>query len=107
MDTVGLDPGLGASSRENLPRETRVSLITQNSYREMLALPLQFASRRAGVDIDHLSFNALAPGMVRAFLDQLGRERGCSMVTRNQRRKSCIPWRIFSPREPVLTSGTG
>jgi hypothetical protein len=35
----------------------------------MLALPLQVASRRAGVDIDHLSFNTLAPGTARAVLD--------------------------------------
>jgi hypothetical protein len=36
----------------------------------MLALPVQLASRRAGVDIDHLSFNTLAPGTARAFLDR-------------------------------------
>lgn len=78
-------PWVARFLREHLPRKRRLSLNTQNSYRVTLALLLQFASRRAGVDIDHLSFKALAPGTVRAFLDHLESERGCSVATRNQR----------------------
>ena len=70
---------------EHLPKERKLSRNTQNSYRETLALLFKFASRRAGVDIDYLSFQDLAPRTVRAFLDHLEQERGCSVATRNQR----------------------
>ncbi len=71
--------------REYLRKERRLSRNTQNSYRETLALLLQFASKQAGVDVDGLSFADLGPGAVRAFLDHLEQERRCSVATRNHR----------------------
>lgn len=78
-------PWVARFLRVYLRGQRRLSRNTQTSYRETLALLLQFASRQTGVKIARLSFKDLAPAIVRAFLNHLEQERGCSVATRNHR----------------------
>jgi len=78
-------PWVARFLREYLRRDRKLSLNTQHSYRETLALLLQFASQRTGRKIARLSFDDLAPATARAFLNHLEHERGCSVATRNHR----------------------
>ena len=70
---------------EYLVAERNLSHNTQISYRDTLTLLLPFVSRRASVAIDHLSVLDISPAIVRAFLEHVEHERGCGIVTRNQR----------------------
>lgn len=70
---------------EYLVSERNLARNTQVSYRDTLTLLLPFASRRASAAIDRLSVEDISPGTVRAFLEYLEHERGCGVVTRNQR----------------------
>ena len=70
---------------EHLVAERNLARNTQVSYRDTLALLLPFASHRAGVAIDRMSVQDLSPDTVRAFLEHIERERGCSVATRTLR----------------------
>lgn len=70
---------------EYLVAERNLAHNTQVSYRDTLTLLLPFVSRRASVAIDHLSVLDISPDIVRAFLEYVEHERGCGIVTRNQR----------------------
>lgn len=69
---------------EYLVAERNLARNTQFSYRDTLTL-LPFVARRAGVAIDRLSMEDISPDTVRAFLEYVEHERGCGVVTRNQR----------------------
>jgi site-specific recombinase XerD len=70
---------------EHLVAERNLARNTQVSYRDTLTLLLPFISRRTNTPIDRLSVEDIAPDLVRAFLDCVEHERGCGIVTRNQR----------------------
>lgn len=70
---------------EHLVAERNLARNTQVSYRDSLTLLLPFAGHRAGVAIDRMSVLDLSPDIVRAFLQHLEQDRGCSVATRNQR----------------------
>lgn len=70
---------------EYLVAERNLALNTQASYRDTLILLLPFVSRLAAVQIDRLAVHDVSPDRVRAFLDHIERDRGCGVVTRNQR----------------------
>lgn len=70
---------------EHLVAERNLARNTQLSYRDTLRLFLPFASHRAGVAIDRMSVQDLSAAAVRAFLEHIEHERGCSVATRNQR----------------------
>lgn len=70
---------------EYLVAERNLARNTQFSYRDTLTLLLPFVARRAGVAIDRLSVEDISPDTVRAFLEYVEHERGCGVVTRNQR----------------------
>ena len=70
---------------EYLVAERNLARNTQFSYRDTLTLLLPFVGRRAGLAIDRLSVEDISPDTVRAFLEYVEHERGCGVVTRNQR----------------------
>lgn len=70
---------------EYLVAERNLARNTQASYRDTLTLLLPFVSRLAAVQIDRLAVHDVSPDRVRLFLDHIERERGCAVVTRNQR----------------------
>jgi len=70
---------------EYLVAERNLARNTQFSYRDTLTLLLPLVGRRAGLAIDRLSVEDISPDTVRAFLEYVEHERGCGVVTRNQR----------------------
>jgi site-specific recombinase XerD len=70
---------------EHLVAERNLAHNTQYSYRDTLKLLLPFISANAAVPIDRLSVQDISVDRVRAFLDHVEHERGCSVLTRNQR----------------------
>jgi site-specific recombinase XerD len=70
---------------EYLVAERNLARNTQVSYRDTLTLLLPFVSSQAAVQIERLAVHDVSAERVRAFLDHIERERGCSVVTRNQR----------------------
>lgn len=70
---------------EYLVAERNLARNTQVSYRDTLTLLLPFVSRQAAVSIECLAVHDVSPDRVRAFLDHIERERGCVVLTRNQR----------------------
>ena len=70
---------------EYLVAERNLARNTQASYRDTLTLLLPFISSQAAVPIERLAVHDVSPDRVRAFLNHIERERGCGVVTRNQR----------------------
>lgn len=80
-----LGPWIRRFLLEYLVAERNLARNTQLSYRDTLSLLLPFVSQQAAVPIERLDVHAVSPERVRAFLDHIERERGCEVVTRNQR----------------------
>lgn len=70
---------------EHVVGERNLSINTQRSYRDMLALLLPYAAKRTKKAVDRLEVVDLSVDLVRAFLTHLEQERKCSHSTRNQR----------------------
>jgi site-specific recombinase XerD len=70
---------------EYLVAERNLARNTQVSYRDTLTLLLPFVSRQTAIPIERLTVQDVSPDRVRAFLEHIERERGCGVVTRNQR----------------------
>ena len=80
---------------EHVVDERNLARNTQASYRDTLALLLPFAAKAAKKPIDHLLIVDVSPDAVRRFLTHLEQERGCSVVTRNQRLAAIHSWARF------------
>jgi site-specific recombinase XerD len=80
---------------EHVIDERNLARNTQASYRDTLALLLPFAARDAKKPIDRLLVEDVSPDIVRRFLAYLEQERGCSVVTRNQRLAAIHSWARF------------
>lgn len=65
--------------------ERNLSINTQRSYRDMLALLLPYAAKKSKKAVDRLEVMDLSANLVRSFLLHLEHERKCSLSTRNQR----------------------
>lgn len=70
---------------EHLVTERNLARNTQVSYRDTLVLLLPYISKKQKKAIDRLAVDDLSPAVVRAFLDYVEKERGCSGTTRNLR----------------------
>jgi integrase/recombinase XerD len=70
---------------EHLIGERNLTRNTQASYRDTLALLLPFAGKRLKKVVDRLCIDDISAEIIRDFLQYLEGERGCSIVTRNQR----------------------
>jgi len=77
---------------EHVIDERNLSRNTQASYRDALALLLPFAAKGAKKPVDRLVVEDVSPDIVRRFLAHLEQERGCSVVTRNQRLAAIHSW---------------
>lgn len=80
---------------EHLIDERNLARNTQASYRDTLALLLPFTAKGAKKPIDRLLVEDLSPDIVRRFLTHLEQERGCAVVTRNQRLAAIHSWARF------------
>ena len=70
---------------EHLIRERNLSVNTQRSYRDTLALLIPFTGRQVHKKIDELTVLDVSEKHVVQFLTDLEEARGCSAATRNQR----------------------
>ena len=70
---------------EYLVTDRNLAHNTQLSYRDTLLLLLPFLSRTHNKAIERLTVDDLSPTAIRAFLDYVETQRGCSIATRNLR----------------------
>ncbi len=70
---------------EYLVEERNLSLNTQSSYRDALALMLPFIAEKVRKPIDKLLVEHISPEVIRLFLLYIEEHRSCSIATRNQR----------------------
>ena len=70
---------------EYLVSERNLAHNTQVSYRDTFILLFPFVAKNLGKSVDQLSIEHISADIVRQFLLQLEKERGCSISTRNQR----------------------
>jgi integrase/recombinase XerD len=80
-----LAPTLQAFFTERLIRQRQASPHTVSAYRDTMRLLLAFAAERLGKQPSKLEFDEIEASLVAAFLDQLERERGNGVRTRNAR----------------------
>lgn len=94
-DQNAVGPWVRRFLMEHVIDERNLSRNTQASYRDALALILPFAAKGAKKPIDHLMVEDVSPDVVRSFLAHLEQDRGCSVVTRNQRLAAVHSWARF------------
>ncbi len=70
---------------EYLVRDLNLSINTQRSYRDMLALLLPYVADYLKKSVDRLTVDDLSADLVRQFLADLEDKRHCIAATRNQR----------------------
>lgn len=80
-----LGPWIRRFLLEYIINERNLSLNTQGSYRDTLAMLLPFTASRARKPLDELRVNDISAASVRLFLTHLEENRGVSVKTRNQR----------------------
>jgi|SRR5580658_10178221 hypothetical protein len=84
-DTARLGPWVRRFLLEHLIGERNLSVNTQRSYRDTLALLIPFAARQIHKKVDELTVLDVSEKCVAGFLVDLEEVRGCSTSTRNQR----------------------
>jgi integrase/recombinase XerD len=70
---------------EHLIEERNLARNTQLSYRDTMLLLMTFVASRVGKAVDQLTIDHVSADCVRLFLDDLEKQRRCSISTRNQR----------------------
>jgi len=71
-----------------LPGEKNMSTNTITVYRDSFRIFLLFCEERKGISSDKVMISTLTREFVIEYLDWLEKERGCSVITRNQRLSS-------------------
>ncbi len=94
-DQNAVGPWVRRFLMEHVIDERNLSRNTQASYRDTLALLLPFAAKSAKKQIDQLLVQDAAPDIIRRFLTHLEQDRGCAVVTRNQRLAAIHSWARF------------
>ena len=84
-DAGKLGPWVRRFHLEHLIKERNMSVNTQRSYRDTLALLIPFAAQQAHKKVDELTVLDLSEQCVAGFLADLEGTRGCAISTRNQR----------------------
>jgi site-specific recombinase XerD len=84
-DTARLGPWVRRFLLEHLIGERNLSVNTQRSYRDTLALLIPFAARQVHKKVDELTVLDVSEMCVAGFLVDVEEARGCSTSTRNQR----------------------
>lgn len=85
LENTPVGPWVRRFLTEYLPDDRNLSANTRCSYRDGLALMLQFASKAIGKAVDALALEDVTAGRISDFLRHLEQDRGCSITTRNQR----------------------
>lgn len=80
---------LGTFLSDYLPKQRNVSANTISSYCDTFKLFLKFFCKQKGLSVDRITFKQLDRESVLLFLDNIEKERGCSVSTINQR-LACI-----------------
>ena len=80
-----LGPWIRRFLLEHLVGERNLAHNTQVSYRDTLVLFLPFVAKNLSKPVDRLSIEDISADIIRQFLLQLEKQRGCSVSTRNQR----------------------
>jgi site-specific recombinase XerD len=84
-DHSWLSPWIRRFLLEHVIEERNFTHNTQQSYRDAFCLLLPFASRVCKKPVDRLTVCDLSAEVIRAFLIDLEKGRGCTIATRNQR----------------------
>jgi integrase/recombinase XerD len=84
-DHALLGPWVRRFLLEYLVQERNLSINTQRSYRDMLALLLPYVGDHLKKSVDRLTVDDLSARLVRQFLADLEEKRHCIAATRNQR----------------------
>lgn len=84
-DHTLLGPWVRRFLLEHLVAERNLARNTQLGYRDCLAQLLPFVAGKLRRDVDRLRVEDVSANHVRAFLEYLERERGCTVLTRNHR----------------------
>jgi len=84
-DQTLLGPWIRRFLLEHLVAERNLARNTQIAYRDCLTQLLPFIAGKVRRDVDRLLVEDVSAAHVRAFLDHLERERGCTVLTRNHR----------------------
>src|SRR5258708_39417199 len=84
-ELVTLGPWLRRFLTEHIVTERNLARNTRTSYRDTFSLLLPFIRGKVGKPVDRLAVADLTSERVLQFLAHLGKERGCSARTRNQR----------------------
>jgi integrase/recombinase XerD len=105
MKTTDFARYLSAFLSTYMPGVRNVSTNTIRSYRDSYRLLLGYCKDQLGIPVERLTLAQLTDRVVLGFLDWLGRERGCSISTRNQRLAAVHAFfRYVMLEEPVLLS---
>jgi site-specific recombinase XerD len=86
-----------------LPKQRKVSPNTIRSYREALELLVDFVKIQKGVPLQDVTFEMLTAETIIAYLDYIENERGCSIVTRNNRLASFRAFIDYAADRDVTT----
>ena len=93
---------------EHVVSERNLAENTRHSYRDSFALLLPFVSGKARKPVDRLTLDDLTADRLRAFLDHVEAERGCSVETRNRRLTAVRAFaRFVASRDPALVAWCG
>jgi site-specific recombinase XerD len=84
-DHALLGPWVRRFLLEYLVQERNLSINTQRSYRDMLALLLPYVGDHLKKSVDRLRVDDLSASLIRQFLADLEAKRHCIAATRNQR----------------------
>ena len=84
-DRQTLGPWVRRFLMEHLPDDRNLSRNTQQSYRDALRLLIVFTADKLRKKADELLVADIDADLVRAFLHDLEKRRGCAISTRNQR----------------------
>lgn len=84
-DPSQLSPWIRRFLLEHVTAERNLTHNTQQSYRDGFCLLLPFASRVCKKPVDRLTVCDISAEVIRAFLIDLEKGRGCTIGTRNQR----------------------
>jgi integrase/recombinase XerD len=84
-DHTLLGPWIRRFLLEHLVAERNLARNTQLGYRDCLTQLLPFVAGKVRRDVDRLAVEDVSANQVRAFLDHLEHDRGCTVLTRNHR----------------------
>lgn len=87
-----------------LPKQRKLSPNTIRSYREALELLVDYVKVQKGVPLQDVTFEMLTSEMIAMYLDYLENERGCGIITRNNRLAAVRAFFVYAADRDVTTA---